>query len=175
MLSIGGNAALAQDKVVFDTNHGEMTIELYPDQAPISVENFLKYVNDGFYTGLIFHRVIPGFVIQGGGFEPGMKKRQTREPIQNEADNGLRNVRYSLSLARTSDPHSATSQFFINLADNASLDKSNAPDGWGYAVFGKVVAGQEVVDRIAAVGTGQRGPYGDVPLEDIVVKQAKVQ
>lgn len=170
-----GGTALAQDRVVFETTHGEMVIELHPDEAPVSVENFLQYVRDGFYDGLVFHRVIPGFVIQGGGFESGMVKRETRPPIENEADNGLLNLRYSLSYARTGDPHSATSQFFINLADNAFLDKANSGDGWGYAVFGRVVEGQEVVDRIGGVETGQHGGFRDVPVEDVVINRARLQ
>lgn len=172
--AVSASPSVAQDQVMFATTHGDMTIELDADKAPVSVENFLRYVRDGFYDGLVFHRVIPGFVIQGGGFEPGMVKRETRPPIENEADNGLRNLRYSLSLARTSDPHSATSQFFINLADNAFLDKETSQDGWGYAVFGRVVAGQDVVDRIAGVETGQRGHFGDVPVEDVVITRAWV-
>jgi len=177
LLAFAGEDAGAQgaQKVMMDTTHGQLGIELYPDKAPETVANFLEYAEAGFYDGLIFHRVIPGFVIQGGGFQPGMQKRETSPPIQNEADNGLRNLRYTLSMARTGDPHSATSQFFINLADNAFLDKAGSQDGWGYAVFGKVVSGQEAVDRIAAVQTGNVGRFQDVPLEDVVIERAWVE
>ena len=153
------------------TSLGEITLELYPDKAPLSVENFLDYVDQGFYAGSIFHRVIPKFMIQGGGFERDMQRKATRAAIQNEANNGLRNRRYSIAMARTSDIHSATSQFFINLADNAFLDHGTRD--YGYAVFGQVVRGLDVVDKIGAVKTGSRGPHSDVPLEPVVILSAK--
>lgn len=158
-------------QVLFSTSLGDITIELFADKAPIAVKNFLAYVDSGFYNGTTFHRVIPGFVIQGGGFTSGMVQKKTFPPIKNEADNGLKNSRGTLSMARTSDINSATSQFFVNLKDNAMLD--NNPNSFGYAVFGKVVAGIEVVDKIAQVPRGNRGPYQDVPMADIVVKTAK--
>jgi len=137
------------------------------------VANFLAYVNKGHYDGTVFHRVIPGFMIQGGGFEPGMTQKATDKPIDNEANNGLKNTKYTLAMARTNDPHSATAQFFINIADNGFLNHT-APSaqGWGYAVFGKVVAGTDVVDKIAAVKTGQKGFHGDVPKDDVVIEKA---
>src|SRR6476661_10171840 len=149
--------------VVLHTNQGKITLELNAEKAPKTVENFLSYVRDGHYDGTVFHRVIDGFMIQGGGFEPGMKQKPTDKPIQNEANNGLKNDNYTVAMARTSDPHSATAQFFINVADNAFLNHT-APtaQGWGYAVFGKVVSGQDVVDRITGVATGNRGGHGDV-------------
>lgn len=157
--------------VVFETSLGAFTIELYPDAAPITVENFLQYVDDGFFDGTIFHRVIPNFVIQGGGFTEAMKQKPTRASIQNEADNGLKNLRGTLSMARTNDVNSATSQFFVNLADNAFLD--HGARDFGYAVFAKVVGGLDVVDAIAAVRTGSRGGHQDVPLEPVVVRRAQ--
>ena len=161
--------------VRFETGKGNIIVELMPDKAPKSVENFLHYVDSGYYDGLIFHRVIPGFMIQTGGFQPGMQARQpTREPIPNEADNGLLNQRGSLAMARTNDPHSATAQFFINVADNGFLNhtaKNNT--GWGYAVFGRVTEGMEVADAIVAVPTGQAGPHNDVPNEDILILSAR--
>lgn len=158
----------------FTTNLGVIDIELDPEHAPITCENFENYVKSGFYNGTIFHRVIKGFMIQGGGFEPGMKQKATNDPIKNEADNGLKNDKYTIAMARTNDPHSATAQFFINVADNDFLNHT-APtgNGWGYAVFGKVVAGQDVVDQIARVRTGTRGWFGDVPLEDVVIEKAE--
>ncbi len=156
---------------MFSTSLGDITIELFADKAPVTVKNFLTYVDSGFYNGTTFHRVIPGFVIQGGGFTSGMVKKDTYPPIKNEADNGLKNLRGTLSMARTSDINSATSQFFINLKDNAMLD--NNPNNFGYAVFGKIVAGIEVVDKIAQVPTGNRQIYQNVPIEDVVVKSAK--
>ncbi len=161
----------AMPEVKFSTTLGDFVIELYPDKAPISVQNFLDYVNSGFYNGTIFHRVIPGFVIQGGGFTADMQRKQTRPPITNEAENGLKNLRGTLSMARTQDVNSATSQFFINLVDNAALD--HTPGNYGYAVFGKVVKGMDVVDKIAQVQTGNKGPYQNVPLEPVVVETAK--
>ena len=157
------------------TNHGTIRIELDDVKAPLSVKNFLSYVEKGHYAGTVFHRVIKGFMIQGGGFEPGMKQKPTDAQIQNEAGNGLKNDHYTLAMARTSVPHSATAQFFINATDNDFLNfKSETPSGWGYAVFGKVVAGQDVVDKIEQVKTGNKGGHSDVPLEDVVITEAKV-
>ncbi len=154
-------------------NLGTITLELDAAKAPKTVENFLAYVSKGHFDGTIFHRVIPGFMIQGGGFEPGMTQKPTDKPIENEANNGLKNDKYTIAMARTNDPHSASSQFFINVADNGFLNHT-APSaqGWGYAVFGKVVAGTDVVDKIAAVKTGQKGYHGDVPKEDVVIAKA---
>ena len=158
--------------VEMTTSAGTIRIELDDAKAPASVENFLAYVRAGHYDGTVFHRVIKGFMIQGGGFEPGMKQKPTAEPIANEANNGLKNAHYTLAMARTSAPHSATAQFFINTTDNAFLDfKSESPQGWGYAVFGKVVSGQDVVDRIESTRTGRRGMHDDVPLEDVVIQR----
>ncbi|MEY4364253.1 MAG: hypothetical protein RLZZ24_1605 [Pseudomonadota bacterium] len=152
---------------------GVITLELDADKAPKSVENFLSYVQKGHYDKTIFHRVIDGFMIQGGGFEPGMSQKPTDEPIQNEANNGLKNDNYTVAMARTSDPHSATAQFFINVADNGFLNHT-APSmqGWGYAVFGKVVEGTDVVDKIRQVKTGKRGFHSDVPKDDVVIEKA---
>ena len=152
---------------------GVITLELDADKAPKSTENFLAYVKSGHYDGTVFHRVIPGFMIQGGGFAPGMNQKPTEKPINNEANNGLKNHKYTIAMARTNDPHSATAQFFINVADNAFLNHT-APSaqGWGYAVFGKVVSGAEVVDQVAAVKTGTRGFHGDVPKDDVVIEKA---
>jgi peptidyl-prolyl cis-trans isomerase B (cyclophilin B) len=161
--------------VELQTNHGTIRVELDDAKAPVTVANFLSYVEKGHYNGTVFHRVIKGFMIQGGGFEPGMKQKPTVEPIQNEANNGLKNNHYTLAMARTSAPHSASAQFFINTTDNDFLNfKSESPNGWGYAVFGKVIAGKEVVDAIEGVKTGNRGGHGDVPLEDVVITQATV-
>jgi peptidyl-prolyl cis-trans isomerase B (cyclophilin B) len=155
------------------TSHGVIRAELDDAKAPKTVANFLAYVKAGHYDGTVFHRVIKGFMIQGGGFEPGMKQKPTQAPIDNEAGNGLKNAKYTLAMARTNAPHSATAQFFINATDNGFLDfKSESPQGWGYAVFGKVVAGTEVVDAIELVATGNRGGHGDVPLEDVVIQRA---
>jgi peptidyl-prolyl cis-trans isomerase B (cyclophilin B) len=160
--------------VILHTNHGDITIELDAENAPASVANFLQYVKDGHYDNTLFHRVIPGFMIQGGGFIPGMSQKPTRAPVANEAGNGVKNARYTLAMARTSDPHSATAQFFINIADNAFLDhKGPSPQGWGYCVFGKVVGGTDVVDRIAGVPTGTSGFHQDVPKEDAVITRAE--
>ncbi len=157
------------------TNMGDITIELDEEKAPITCENFKQYVRDGFYDGTIFHRVIDGFMIQGGGFEPGMVQKPTREPIQNEANNGLSNSAYTIAMARTPDPHSASAQFFINVKDNAFLDfKSETMDGWGYAVFGRVVDGMDVVDEIKQVATTFRGGHQDVPVEDIIIEKAEI-
>ena len=161
--------------VEMTTSAGAMRIELDDAKAPASVANFLSYVRKGHYDGTVFHRVIKGFMIQGGGFEPGMKQKPTAEPIANEANNGLKNAHYTLAMARTSAPHSATAQFFINTTDNAFLDfKSETPQGWGYAVFGRVVSGKEVVDAIEQVRTGSRGGHGDVPLDDVTITRATV-
>lgn len=157
--------------VVFSTSHGDIKLELFEKEAPITVANFLSYVDSGFYDGTIFHRVIPGFVIQGGGFNEDMEQKSTEAPIKNEADNGLRNERGWLSMARTSDINSATSQFFINLADNAFLD--HGARDFGYAVFARVVEGMDVVDRIAEVPTARHGMHSDVPREAIVVNEAR--
>ncbi len=155
------------------TGYGVITLELDAAKAPKSVENFLAYVNDKHYDGTVFHRVIKGFMVQGGGFEVGMKQKPTNAPIQNEANNGLKNKRYTLAMARTSDPHSASAQFFINGTDNDFLDfRAENAQGWGYAVFGKVVAGTEVVDAIEKVRTGRKGFHDDVPLEDVVITSA---
>lgn len=159
----------------FHTNHGIIDIELDFDKAPLSAKNFQRYAEEGFYNGTLFHRVIPGFVIQGGGMTSGLKDKKGHEPIQNEADNGLKNDRGTLSMARTSDPHSASSQFFINLKDNDFLNHTGKNlQGWGYAVFGKVVAGMDVVDKIAAVKTGRMGYHSDVPLEEVVVERTEI-
>jgi peptidyl-prolyl cis-trans isomerase B (cyclophilin B) len=156
--------------VELHTNHGVIRAELDDAKAPATVANFLEYVQAGHYDGTVFHRVIPGFMIQGGGFEPGLKQKPARAPIANEANNGLKNAKYSFAMARTSAPHSATAQFFINATDNAFLDfKSESAQGWGYAVFGRVVAGSEVVDAIERVRTGRQGGHDDVPLEDVVI------
>jgi peptidyl-prolyl cis-trans isomerase B (cyclophilin B) len=152
---------------------GVITLELDADKAPKSTENFLAYVKKGHYDRTVFHRVIPGFMVQGGGFEPGMSQKSVEAPINNEANNGLKNHKYTVAMARTNDPHSATAQFFINVADNEFLNHT-APSaqGWGYAVFGKVVSGNDVVDKIAAVKTGQRGGHGDVPKDDVILTKA---
>ncbi len=155
------------------TGHGVITIELDAEKAPLSAANFLAYVNKGHYNNTVFHRVIPGFMVQGGGFEPGMTQKPTDAPIANEANNGLKNDTYTLAMARTSDPHSATAQFFINAADNAFLDfRAQNAQGWGYAVFGRVVQGTEVVDQIERVATGRKGFHDDVPLEDVRIERA---
>ncbi|MBI3044267.1 MAG: peptidyl-prolyl cis-trans isomerase [Betaproteobacteria bacterium] len=161
--------------VKLQTNHGTIAIELDDKRAPRTVANFLKYVEDGHYANTLFHRVIDRFMIQGGGFEPGMRQKPTRAPVKNEADNRIKNAAYTIAMARTSEPHSATAQFFINVADNAFLDHT-APDaqGWGYCVFGRVADGTEVVDRIKAVKTGRRGMHQDVPLEDVIIEKAEV-
>ena len=160
--------------VKMTTNFGVIEIELFTNEAPSTTSNFMQYVNEGHFDGLIFHRVIPNFVIQGGGFEPGMKQKPTNSPIQNEADNGLKNERGTLSMARTSDPHSATSQFFINLKDNDFLDhKAKNSNDWGYAVFAKVVSGMDVVDAISQTPTGKVGGHSDVPVEDVVIEKAE--
>lgn len=157
--------------VVFETSHGDITIELHEKEAPQSVANFLQYVDDGFYDGALFHRIVPGFVIQGGGLNADFSSKKTRTPVKNEAKNGLKNARGTLSMARTNDIDSATSQFFINLKDNDFLD--NKPGSYGYAVFGRVTQGMDVVDTIAAVKTGRRKGYDDAPLEDVQIVAAR--
>lgn len=157
------------------TTLGDIKIELNAEKAPISVANFIAYAEAGHYNGTLFHRVIPGFMIQGGGFEPGMEQKQTKAPIQNEANNGLSNENYSIAMARTSAPHSATSQFFINVTDNSRLDfTSESGPGWGYAVFGKVIEGQDIVNAIEVVETGRVGPFGDVPREDVIIESVTI-
>ena len=155
----------------FETTHGGFTVELFDKDAPLTVANFRQYVDDGFFDGTIFHRIVPGFVIQGGGLTADFSQKTTRPPVRNEAGNGLLNERGMLSMARTDSPHSATSQFFVNLKDNAFLD--HRPGQHGYAVFGRVVAGLEVIDRIAAVRTGHRQGYSDAPLEDVLINSAR--
>ena len=158
--------------VEMTTSAGTLRIELDEDKAPASVANFLSYVAKGHYDNTVFHRVIKGFMVQGGGFEPGMKQKPTDGPVTNEASNGLKNKHYSLAMARTSSPHSATAQFFINTTDNTFLDfKSESPQGWGYAVFGRVVQGTEIVDAMESVRTGRKGGHDDVPLEDLVIQR----
>lgn len=162
-------------RVKFTTNLGTFTVALDQERAPKTVANFLGYVRSGLYDGTIFHRVIPGFMIQGGGFQPGMERKETGAPIENEADNGLRNRTGTIAMARTGDPHSATAQFFINTADNAALDHSEKSErGWGYAVFGRVVDGMRTVRTIERSITGTVGPYGDVPKSDVVIVKAEV-
>lgn len=161
--------------IKLNTNFGTITLKLDADKAPATVENFTNYVKDGFYNGTIFHRVINGFMIQGGGMEPGMKEKSTRAPIKNEADNGLSNETGTIAMARTNDPHSASAQFFINVSNNTFLDhRAPTPEGWGYAVFGKVVDGMDVVERIKTVATGNAGFHQDVPVEDVIIESAEV-
>jgi len=161
--------------VKLHTNHGTITLQLDDEKAPNTVKNFLEYVNSGFYTNTIFHRVIDSFMIQGGGFEPGMKQKAVKAPIQNEAANGLKNDIYTVAMARTNDPHSATAQFFINVKNNGFLNYSAPnPQGYGYCVFGKVVEGTEVVDKIRKIKTGNRSGFQDVPLEDVIITKAEV-
>lgn len=164
-----------QDKnpeVLIETTDGEILVELYPDKAPKTVENFLKYVDEGFYDNTIFHRVIPNFMIQGGGMDARMNEKKTHEPVENEAGNGLKNERGAIAMARTTDPHSATAQFFINTVDNDFLDKENSQDGWGYAAFGKVIDGMDVVDKIAKAKTGSHGIHDNVPKDIIMITKA---
>ena len=161
--------------VKLHTNFGVITLELDAEKAPETVANFRRYVADGHFDNTIFHRVIDGFMIQGGGYEPGMKQKPTRAPVRNEADNGLKNEAYTIAMARPSNPHSATSQFFINVADNDFLDHTApTPQGWGYCVFGRVVEGRDVVDRIKKVRTGSRAGHQDVPQEDVVIERAEL-
>ena len=171
-----GKTAAVNPRVLISTSMGDIEAELYPDKAPITVKNFLDYVKDGFYDGLIFHRVIKGFMIQGGGFDADMKERSDKAPIKIESNNGLTNERGTLAMARTQDPNSATSQFFINHADNPFLNyKAATIAGYGYAVFGKVIKGMDVVDKIALVETGKKGFYSDVPLTPVIIKSIKVK
>ncbi|HEX7811900.1 MAG TPA: peptidylprolyl isomerase [Burkholderiales bacterium] len=162
-------------RVKMQTSLGDFVIELDDGKAPETVKNFLQYAAEGFYDNTVFHRVIDGFMIQGGGFEPGMKQKPTREPVKNEAGNGLKNDTYTVAMARTSDPHSATAQFFVNVGDNDFLNfRAATPEAFGYCVFGKVVEGSDVVDKIRKVKTGSRGFHQDVPAEDVVIKKAEV-
>jgi peptidyl-prolyl cis-trans isomerase B (cyclophilin B) len=162
-------------QVLLTTNHGQIKIELDDAKAPKTVANFIQYAKDGHFDNTIFHRVIPQFMVQGGGFEPGMKQKKTRDPIDNEATNGLKNEKYTVAMARTNDPHSASAQFFINTKNNEFLNfKSPNGAGWGYCVFGKVVEGMDVVDKIETVKTGRSGFHDDVPLENVVIEKAEV-
>ena len=162
-------------KVRLSTTHGDIVLELDDENAPATVANFLQYVKDGHYDDTLFHRVIDGFMVQGGGFSPGMRQKPTRAAIAHEGANGLKNAKYTVAMARTGDPHSATAQFFINVADNDFLDyKGPSPQGWGYAVFGKVVEGTEVVDAIKDVKTGRSGFHENVPTDDVVIRKAEV-
>lgn len=161
--------------VIMSTSMGDVRIELFADKAPVTTKNFLEYVNEGFYDGLIFHRVIPGFMVQGGGFDSQLKQKATKSPIKNEASNGVKNRVGSIAMARTSVVDSATAQFFINVKDNGFLDHRNtSPDGFGYAVFGQVVGGMDVVQKIEQVKTGSRGSYQDVPLEPVVIQSVRL-
>lgn len=160
--------------IILHTSMGDITLELDADKAPVTTQNFLEYVREGHYDNTLFHRVIDNFMIQGGGFTPAMRQKPTKAPIANEAQNGLQNQRYTIAMARTPDPHSATAQFFINVADNAFLDfRGASPQGWGYCVFGKVTAGHDVVDAIRAVKTGSRAGHQDVPIEDVLILRAE--
>jgi cyclophilin family peptidyl-prolyl cis-trans isomerase len=167
-------------RVLLHTNQGDITVELYPNKAPKTVDNFLQYVNEGFYDGTVFHRVIPKFMIQGGGWTRDLQRKRTHAPIRNESNNGLSNLRGTIAMARTADPHSATAEFFINLVDNKRLDyvadpTSTTPLSWGYCVFGKVVNGMETVDKIAAIETGPQGPFqGDVPKTPVIIEKASL-
>ena len=162
-------------RVKLETSMGDIVIELDATKAPKTAANFVDYVKDGFYNGTVFHRVMDGFMIQGGGFEPGLKQKPTKAPIDNEANNGLKNNKYTIAMARTNDPHSATAQFFINVADNDFLNHTApTPNGWGYAVFGKVVSGTEVVDKIKGVKTGNSGFHQNVPTQDVIINKAVI-
>ena len=181
-LAMGASTPSAQadesrrPQVTFETSHGSFVLELDPGSSPQTVENFLAYVRDGFYEGTIFHRVIAGFMIQGGGFTEEFRQLRTRAPVRNEADRGGRNDRGTIAMARTSDPHSATAQFFINVVDNDFLNhKAPTPQGWGYTAFGQIVEGMETVDRIAAVETGSRGPFNDAPKEAVVIRGVRIR
>ncbi len=177
-LGLGVTSSRADDTkkpvVVMETNYGTIKIELDAEKAPITVKNFLGYVDDKFYDGTIFHRVIEDFMIQGGGFQPGMKEKKTRDSIKNESTNGLSNARGTIAMARTPEPDSASSQFFINTKDNTNLNKQEARDKVGYCVFGKVIAGMDVVDKIRKVETATKGPHGDVPVQDVVIKSVRL-
>ena len=174
-LACMGTSALAENVLVkMETSKGDIYLKLFKDKAPKSVENFLSYANEGFYDGTIFHRVISTFMIQGGGFDENLQRKETKAPITNEANNGLKNLRGTIAMARLPDPHSATAQFFINLKNNQFLDYTEKTEsGWGYAVFGHVVSGMDVVEKIAAVETGNVGHHSDVPLEDVVLEKAE--
>ena len=162
-------------RIKLETSMGDIVIELDAAKAPKTAANFVDYVKDGFYNGTVFHRVMDGFMIQGGGFEPGLKQKPTKAPIDNEANNGLKNDKYTIAMARTNDPHSATAQFFINVADNDFLNHTApTPNGWGYAVFGKVVSGTEVVDKIKGVKTGNSGFHQNVPTQDVIINKAVI-
>ena len=171
---LGSSPALAEPvKVLMQTSLGDITLELYPDKAPKTVENFLRYVDEGFYNGTIFHRVINDFMVQGGGFTTDLSQKRAHAAIRNEADNGLKNDKWTIAMARTNDPHSATAQFFINAKDNAFLNfRSKTVEGYGYCVFGKVIKGMDVVDAIEAVATGNKGYHQDVPLKPVVILKA---
>lgn len=171
-LFLTSSYVVADTKATISTNQGEIEVVLYDKKTPKTVENFIQYAQSGFYNGTIFHRVIPNFMIQGGGFEPGMIKKTTNAPIVNEAQSFIPNKRGTLAMARTNDPHSATSQFFINVVNNNFLNKSTAQAG--YAVFGEVIKGMDIVDAIAATKTGRRGPFGDVPAEDIIIESVVI-
>lgn len=161
--------------ITLHTNHGEITLELETEKAPLTVENFIKYAKDGFYNETVFHRVIDGFMVQGGGFTEDMEQKRCSETIKNEANNGLSNVEGTVAMARTSDPHSATAQFFININDNTFLDfKSETEQGWGYCVFGKISGGMDVVNKIKAVNTGSKGMHQDVPLEAVIIEKVTI-
>lgn len=180
IILVGAQSAAAADqavvnpRVVVETSKGRIVIELFPQKAPATVQNFLAYVDAGFYTGTVFHRVIPNFMFQGGGLTADMQKKPTEKPVANEADNGLKNTRGSVAMARTSEPHSATSQFFINTADNEFLNhRGKTPQGWGYAVFGRIAEGMAVVDAISGVKTGSSGMFQDVPVEPVVIEKVQ--
>jgi peptidyl-prolyl cis-trans isomerase B (cyclophilin B) len=165
----------SMSKVKLTTNHGVIVLQLDAEKAPLTTENFVQYVKDGHYDGTVFHRVIKGFMIQGGGFEPGMSQKKTRASIQNEADNGLKNTKYSIAMARTMEPHSASAQFFINASDNDFLNHSGKnTQGWGYAVFGEVTEGREIVDAIEKVATGSKAGHQDVPKDDVIIEKAEI-
>jgi peptidyl-prolyl cis-trans isomerase A (cyclophilin A)/peptidyl-prolyl cis-trans isomerase B (cyclophilin B) len=176
LTALAANSPASYPQVEIKTSLGKVVLELYPDKAPKTVDNFLRYVKDGHYTGTIFHRVIPGFMVQGGGFDKTFKQKPTRPPVENEAGNGLRNEIGTVAMARTMDPHSATAQFFINVANNTFLNHTSpTPRGYGYTVFGKVIEGMDVVNRIAAVSTGSGGPFpSDVPKEAIVIEEMRL-
>jgi cyclophilin family peptidyl-prolyl cis-trans isomerase len=176
--TLGTSQGVAADKnpvVIMDTSMGRIEIELYGDKAPLTVKNFLSYVDKKSYDGTIFHRVIATFMIQGGGFEPGMKEKATQAPIKNESTNGVANKRGTIAMARTSDPNSATSQFFINVEDNEGLDKAKSRDGVGYCVFGKVIKGLDTVDKIRKVKTTRKFGHDDVPVEDVIIKSVRLE
>ena len=175
LAAVPGGALAADPQVDIKTNMGTIRLELYPAKAPKTVENFLQYVKDGHYNGTVFHRVIDGFMVQGGGFDPAYKQKPTRDPVQNEAKNGLKNEAGTIAMARTPAPHSATAQFFINVNNNEFLNAERAQDGWGYAVFGKVVSGMDVVTKIAKTPTGAAGPFrSDVPKQPVTIESVTV-